>query len=135
MREHPDLPAEQAHIDRAYAALVESRQRALNIRNLNEGRMGGTHQERYERNYFDERLVQVLNQMDIGDASLAFGRIDRERDPDAQGGDESTEAFHIGRIAVADAESNQLIVDWRAPIAEPFYRATGREPMGLVRRR
>ncbi|MFZ9778628.1 MAG: HelD family protein [Ilumatobacteraceae bacterium] len=135
MREHPDLPAEQAHIDRAYAALVESRQRALNIRNLNEGRMGGTHQERYERNYFDERLVQVLNQMDIGDASLAFGRIDREREPDAQGGDESTEAFHIGRIAVADAESNQLIVDWRAPIAEPFYRATGREPMGLVRRR
>ena len=135
MREHPDLPAEQAHIDRAYAALVESRERALNIRNLNEGRMGGTHQERYERNYFDERLVQVLNQMDIGDASLAFGRIDREPEPDAESGDGATEAFHIGRIAVADAESNQLIVDWRAPIAEPFYRATGREPMGLVRRR
>ncbi len=26
-------------------------------------------------------------------------------------------------------------VDWRAPVAEPFYRATGREPMGLARRR
>ena len=142
MREHPDLQAEQAHIDRAYEALVESRQRALKIRDLNEGRVGGTHQERYERNYFDERLVQVLNQMDIGDASLAFGRIDRERDsvqPAAKTEDatssEPIEAFHIGRIAVADADSNQLIVDWRAPVAEPFYRATGREPMGLVRRR
>ena len=27
------------------------------------------------------------------------------------------------------------MVDWRAPVAEPFYRATGRAPMGLVRRR
>ena len=28
-----------------------------------------------------------------------------------------------------------MVVDWRAPVAEPFYRATGRDPMGLVRRR
>ena len=28
-----------------------------------------------------------------------------------------------------------MVVDWRAPVAEPFYRATGREPMGLERRR
>src|SRR5438477_1896476 len=28
-----------------------------------------------------------------------------------------------------------LVVDWRAPVAEPFYRATGRHPMGLRRRR
>ena len=27
------------------------------------------------------------------------------------------------------------MVDWRAPVAEPFYRATGRSPMGLARRR
>ena len=27
------------------------------------------------------------------------------------------------------------MVDWRAPIAEPFYRATGRDPQGLVLRR
>ena len=28
-----------------------------------------------------------------------------------------------------------MVVDWRAPVAEPFYRATGRDPLGLVRRR
>jgi len=27
------------------------------------------------------------------------------------------------------------VVDWPAPVAEPFYRATGRSPMGVARRR
>ncbi|MGZ4792017.1 MAG: HelD family protein, partial [Ilumatobacteraceae bacterium] len=45
------------------------------------------------------------------------------------------ETFHIGRLAIADDESEPVVVDWRAPVAEPFYRATGREPMGLARRR
>ena len=45
------------------------------------------------------------------------------------------DSFYIGRIAVSDEQQEPIIVDWRAPVAEPFYRATGREPMGLVRRR
>jgi DNA helicase IV len=61
---------------------------------------------------------------------LVFGRIDRTADS----GDE-VESFHIGRLAVADANREPVVVDWRAPVAEPFYRATGREPMGLLRRR
>jgi DNA helicase IV len=130
MSEHPDLPAEQAHIDRAYESLVKAREQALAIRNLTTGQTGGTFQERYERNYFDEKLVQMLNDLDIGDAALAFGRIDRT--PDGGG---APEAFHIGRLAVPDTDNNQLIVDWRAPIAEPFYRATGRDTMQLARRR
>ena len=28
-----------------------------------------------------------------------------------------------------------MVVDWRAPAAEPFYRATGSDPLGLERRR
>jgi len=130
MTEHPDLPAEQAHIDRAYESLAWAREQALGIRKLTTGQMGGTFQERYERNYFDERLVQMLNDLDIGDAALVFGRIDRT--PDAGG---NPEAFHIGRLAVPDKDNNQLVIDWRAPIAEPFYRATGRDTMQLVRRR
>lgn len=129
-QKHPDIPEEQAHIDRAYAALVEIKTRALAVRNLTEGQRGGTFQERYERNYFDEKLVQMLNGFDIGDAALVFGRIDRT--PDSGG---APEPFHIGRLAVADIESNQLIIDWRAPVAEPFYRATGRDTMQLLRRR
>ena len=130
MTEHPDLPSEQAHIDRAYESLAAAREQALSIRKLTTGQTGGTFQERYERNYFDEKLVQMLNEFDIGDAALVFGRIDRT--PDGGG---NPEAFHIGRLAVPDEDNNQLIVDWRAPIAEPFYRATGRDTMQLVRRR
>ncbi len=49
--------------------------------------------------------------------------------------DPGTETFHIGRLAVHSADHDPLVVDWRAPIAEPFYRATGRDPQGLVLRR
>jgi DNA helicase IV len=64
----------------------------------------------------------------VGDASLVFGRIDRD-------GDHGGDAFHIGRVAVADEHQDPVVVDWRAPVAEPFYRATGRNTMGLSRRR
>jgi DNA helicase IV len=36
---------------------------------------------------------------------------------------------------VSDIDQEPLVVDWRAPVAEPFYRATGAHPMGLRRRR
>jgi DNA helicase IV len=38
-------------------------------------------------------------------------------------------------LAVSDIDQEPLVVDWRAPVAEPFYRATGAHPMGLRRRR
>ena len=41
----------------------------------------------------------------------------------------------MGRIAVEDEEHTPLVVDWRAPVSEPFYRATAVEPMAVVRRR
>ena len=45
------------------------------------------------------------------------------------------ETFHIGRLAISGDDHEPLVVDWRAPVAEPFYRATGRDPLGLARRR
>ena len=126
---HPDLQAEQEFIDFAYRCLEQSKADAWRMRDLHEGTLGGTFQARYERDVFDEAVFNRITQLDLGDAALVFGRIDRAAD-----GDES-EAFHIGRLAVADENADPVVVDWRAPIAEPFYRATGREPLGLVRRR
>ncbi len=127
---HPDLPEEQAYIDHAYACLERSRVDAWKLRQLSEAGLGGTFQARYERDVFDEALVNRLVQLDLGDAALVFGRIDRHAE-----GPEAIESFHIGRLAVADEQREPVVVDWRAPVAEPFYRATGREPMGLARRR
>src|SRR5687767_15304007 len=127
---HPDLADEQAYIDHAYDCLEQSREAAWRLRDLNEADLGGTFQARFERNAFDEALLKRLADLDLGDVALVFGRIDRLAEaPDA------IESFHIGRLAVADEQSEPVGVDWRAPVAEPFYWATGREPMGLVRRR
>ena len=129
-QQHPDLADEQAYIDRAYDCLRVSREAAWRLRDLNEADLGGTFQARFERNAFDEALLKRLADLDLGDASLVFGRIDRSAEsPDA------VESFHIGRLAVADEDREPVVVDWRAPVAEPFYRATGRNAMGLLRRR
>ena len=78
-------------------------------------------------------MFNRLTQLDLGNAALVFGRIDRAGD--GAGTSDQVETFHIGRLAVADPNSEPVVVDWRAPVAEPFYRATGRDPLGLVRRR
>jgi len=129
-QQHPDLADEQDYIDHAYECLDTSREAAWRMRTLTEADLGGTFQARFERNAFDENLLKRLADLDLGDASLVFGRIDRSAEsPDA------VESFHIGRLAVADEDREPVVVDWRAPVAEPFYRATGRSPMGLLRRR
>jgi len=129
-QQHPDLADEQAYIDHAYECLETSRAAAWRMRDMTEADLGGTFQARFERNAFDEALIKRLGDLDLGNASLVFGRIDRSADsPDA------VESFHIGRLAIADEDREPVVVDWRAPVAEPFYRATGRSPMGLLRRR
>jgi DNA helicase IV len=128
MASHPDLSSEQAYIDHAYESLEKARHRATRLRTMVEVGKGGTEQARWEREMIEESIAQRLAHLHLGDASLVFGRIDRTV---AEGGD----TFYIGRLAVADVDQEPVVVDWRAPVAEPFYRATGREPMGLVRRR
>ena len=128
MTNHPDLADEQAYVDHAYACLETSRADAWRLRDMTEVGRGGTHQARYEAEVFEGAISQRLTRLELGDAALVFGRIDRF----VEGG---IEAFHIGRLAVADQEREPVVVDWRAPVAEPFYRATGRHPMGLARRR
>ncbi|MCX4819487.1 AAA family ATPase [Streptomyces sp. NBC_01142] len=68
--------------------------------------------------------VAALNAVDSG---LCFGRIDLK----------DGARHHIGRIGMRqdDTERTPLLIDWRAPVARPFYLATGHEPMGLRRRR
>ena len=140
MASHPDLAAEQAHIDRAYEQLDRMREAARRMiaSVISQGR-GGTHQAREERDVIVRSSLARLERLNIGREALCFGRIDRagggagQADGAAQAG--GAESFHIGRLAVSGPDHEPLVVDWRAPVAEPFYRATGAHPMGLVRRR
>ena len=136
---HPDHEAEQAYLDRAYACLEANRTRAADLQKMVEVGRGGTEQARFERDVIWDTVLMRLQQLDLGDQSLAFGRIDLAAEapeaPEASVAGEPGETYYIGRIAVSDEENDPVVVDWRAPVAEPFYRATGREPMGLSRRR
>jgi DNA helicase IV len=69
---------------------------------------------------------------DVPDAPLFFGRLDYETsdDPDLVGA-----SLHIGRRHVADPEGTPVVIDWRAPVSRPFYRASATDPMGLRLRR
>jgi len=125
-----ELQAEQAHVDLAYRRLDQLREETERLlRSVMDQGRGGTHQFREERDVIVRTSLARLDQLDIGDQALCFGRIDRVVD------DGRTEAFHIGRLGVSGEDLEPLVVDWRAPVAEPFYRATGRDPMGLVLRR
>ena len=157
--------AEQEFVDTAYARLDAMRSDANSMMEgvLDLGK-GGTFQSRTERDVIVRTSLARLEQLDIGDQALTFGRIDRLRDDDVPGqsgdghrsasgsgsgngtgdhqqaesdpgGAPETETFHIGRLAIHSADHDPLVGDWRAPIAEPFYRATGRDPQGLVLRR
>ena len=156
---HPELEAEQAYIDFAYDCLETSRERASRLQTMVEVGRGGTEQARFEREVIYDTIAQRLVQLHLGDAALCFGRIDTDPDlvasPNGNGRDNGHrplghaaaptgsvsgpsplgEAFYVGRVAVSDPNQEVVVVDWRAPVAEPFYRATGRSPMGLARRR
>ncbi|MCT9819522.1 AAA family ATPase [Microbacterium sp. W1N] len=45
------------------------------------------------------------------------------------------EVSYIGRFGLTDADGSRLLVDWRAPAAEPFFAATHAHPAGLTSRR
>jgi DNA helicase IV len=61
---------------------------------------------------------------------LFFGRLDYEADHVERGA-----SFHIGRRHVTDENGEPMVIDWRAPISLPFYRAAPRAPMGVRLRR
>ncbi|MGH9104489.1 MAG: HelD family protein [Acidimicrobiales bacterium] len=122
---HPDLAAEQAYLDRAYERLEVVRAEAMARLKEAFAERGGTFQSYTERDIKVRSGLSRLDQLQLGREALVFGRIDRA----------GAESFHIGRLAVSDADHEPLVVDWRAPVAEPFYRATGAHPMGLRRRR
>ena len=70
-----------------------------------------------------KRLAQLR---DDPSTALFFGRLDQS---------DSDEVFHVGRRHVRDDSGDPVVIDWRAPLSRPFYRASPAEPMGVRRRR
>lgn len=79
-----------------------------------------------ERDEEIHRLGGLLRVLRRSRLDICLGRM-----VPADGG----EPVYIGRVGLIDHEDRQLLVDWRAPAAEPFFAATTADPMGLASRR
>ena len=121
------ISAEQEYVTMLYGLLDQARERSkrelANV--LDRGGDGGTHQARLERDISAVELGKRVAQLNLTERGLCFGRTD----------DDKRDTLYIGRIGLRDGEYELKLVDWRAPAARPFYAATPRTPVGLVRRR
>ncbi|MFK4119287.1 HelD family protein [Streptomyces longwoodensis] len=81
----------------------------------------------------DERIKALA---DLSDTPLFFGRLDYLHAPGAERAEGAEgERFYIGRRHVHDAGGDPMVIDWRAPVSQPFYRASKKDPMDVVLRR
>ena len=138
-----EIAAEQRYLDRVYIRLGQLRESAAEVEK--EGyklaRVGnfGALVERDAMVYHAARRRRALESEHEG---LVFGRLDLG--PESRTGSDAAavepavpggEVRYIGRLGLRDEVYESLVVDWRAPAAAPFYRATPTDRMGVVRRR
>jgi DNA helicase IV len=114
----PEIAAEQAYLEQALASLGAMRGRAEQL--LRDLIAAGNPDLDYVA-----ALSRRVTLLADSPRPLLFGRIDEEDGP----------TWHIGRRHVEDTRSDPVVVDWRAPVAVPFYRASTKDALGLTRRR
>jgi len=87
---------------------------------------GGIGQEAMDRDLEVHRLSARLRTLRRFGLDLCLGHIVGADDP---------EPVYVGRLGLTDHAGRRLLLDWRAPAAEPFFGATHANPMGLASRR
>jgi DNA helicase IV len=121
-----ELEHEQAYVSLLYRRLDTLRERTqAELERALGYEGGGNVQARVDRDAFVSRHSARLAQLNGAEHGLCFGRLD------LSGGSH----LYIGRMGLLDEDREPLLVDWRAPAAQPFYRATWAAPDGVVRRR
>jgi DNA helicase IV len=120
----PVLLAERAHLDLARDCLATMRTDAERIADYGVDELAS-----HALGTLRARRLEALEA--DPEAPPFFGRIDREREDGRPG----TEIFHLGRRHVRDDRGDPVVIDWRAPIARAFYRATPDDRMGVQLRR
>jgi hypothetical protein len=92
---------------------------------------GGIGQKAMDRDTEVHRLSARLRTLRRFGLDLCLGRMVSADD----GADGDPEPVYVGRLGLTDADGRRLLVDWRSPVAEPFFGATHGNPMGLASRR
>ncbi|MFF2187207.1 HelD family protein [Streptomyces sp. NPDC058155] len=125
------LARERAHLGASRAALRSMREdvQSLDIRDVTANWVNAAVLEAQ----IEDRIKALA---DLSHTPLFFGRLDYEH---AVGADEAEgaegERFYIGRRHVHDADGDPMVIDWRAPVSQPFYRASKKNPLDVGLRR
>ena len=124
------LEAERAHLEAARAALAEMRERTLAL----DAQGGDAQTAEYLKATLHHRALSLT---DDGHSALFFGRLDltQGQGTGALPPGRAAESWHLGRRHITDPGGNPLVIDWRAPVATAFYRASSTDPMGVSLRR
>ncbi|MFZ3498522.1 HelD family protein [Streptomyces sp. 5.8] len=81
----------------------------------------------------DDRIKALA---DLAHTPLFFGRLNYLHSPGAELAEGAEgEQFYIGRRHVHDAGGDPMVIDWRAPVSQPFYRASKNDPQDIGLRR
>jgi DNA helicase IV len=115
---HPELTAEQAYVDHAYEQLERMRAVVAGAGDRVDGEVAQA--------AMDAWAAKRLRTFEDAEQGLCFGRLDF---------DEGLRRLYIGRRWIHDEERRQLVVNWQAPAARPFYTATPIDPHGVTLRR
>lgn len=111
----------QAYLDRAYEQLAGMERRTGAAEQDAAVRAAGDWDATMAQRHLARRLASLRDDS----SPLCFGSIDET----------AGTRWHIGRRHVEDGAGEPVVIDWRAPAAVPFYRATYADPFGLDRRR
>ncbi|MFI9511014.1 HelD family protein [Nocardia sp. NPDC052566] len=132
-----EVEQEQAHLSVLYDRLDAMRDYARNRLRTVLLETGGTPQARTERESFSHLYTEDLAKYDAAEHGLCFGRIDLATGADTADQSDGDGPRYIGRLGILDEKDDYatLLLDWRAPLARPFYLATTATPDGVTRRR
>ncbi|MER5342517.1 ATP-binding domain-containing protein [Streptomyces mirabilis] len=125
------LSRERAHLGSSRAALRAMREDVenLDIKDVTANWVNAA----VLQHQIDERIKALA---DLSHTPLFFGRLDYLHAPGADKAEGAEgERFYIGRRHVHDAEGDPMVIDWRAPVSQPFYRASKKDPMDVGLRR
>ncbi|MFF3839976.1 HelD family protein [Streptomyces sp. NPDC001930] len=119
------LARERAHLTSSRAALRAMREdvEALDIKDVTANWVNSLVLGRQ----IEDRIKALA---DLSHTPLFFGRLDYLHTT------QEGQRFYIGRRHVHDADGDPMVIDWRAPVSQPYYQASKKDPqdVGLRRR-
>ncbi len=121
-----EIEAEARYLERAREALRRMRQDVVETETPEF--VSGTDEVWFNQMYRLARARRREDLVDLPGVPLFFGLLDHVPGTDPQ-------RVYVGRRHVRDGDGTPLVVDWRAPVSMPFYRATRDDPQGVLLRR